>query len=93
MPRYKIEHTHDPQPDGCARLLNSLLQADAHVLANAEFGSDNRVHTACMIVEADNDHYARLMVPPVIRDSALLVQLNKFTPEQIREMLEQIESD
>ncbi len=93
MPRYMIEDSHDPQPDRCARVLNSLLQAGAHVLRNFEFGCENGVHTAWMIVEAENDHYARLMVPPVIRNSAQLVQLNKFTPEQIRIMHEQIEAD
>ncbi len=43
-------------------------------------------HTAWIIVEAESDAEARLMVPPVIRDTALLVKLNRFTPEQIMEL-------
>ena len=41
-------------------------------------------YTAWIMVEADDDAQARLMVPPVIRNNALLVKLNKFTPEQIQ---------
>jgi hypothetical protein len=92
MPRYMIEASHDPQPKACARLLNSLLQGGAHILSNVDFGCEEGVHTAWIIVEAENDHYARLMVPPVIRDTALLVKLNKYTPDQIKEMHRQIEA-
>ena len=41
-------------------------------------------HTAWIIVEADNDDQARHMVPPVIRKTARLVKLNRFTPDQIQ---------
>lgn len=44
------------------------------------------VHTAWLIIEADNDSAAHLAVPPVIRKEALVVKLNRFTPEQINEM-------
>ena len=74
-------------------MLNSLVQGGAHVLRNFEFGCEDGVHKAWIIVEAENDHYARLMVPPVLRDSALLVKLNKFTPEEIKEMHDQIEGE
>ena len=93
MPRYLIEHSHDNGHYGCVRFLNSLRQAGAHVLANAEFGCDDGVHTAWLIVEAEDDHYARLMVPPLLRDSALLVRLNRFTPDQINVMHQQIEAE
>ena len=45
-------------------------------------------HTAWIIVEAENEAQARHMVPPAIRNTALLVKLNKFTPEQIVELHE-----
>ncbi len=64
-------------------MLNSLVQGGAHVLANAEFGCEEGVHKSWLIIEAENDYYARLMVPPVLRDSALLVRLSKFTSEEI----------
>ncbi len=74
-------------------MLNSLVQGGAHVLANAEFGCEDDVHKSWLIVESENDYYARLMVPPVLRDSALLVKLNRFTPEEIKEMHDKIEGE
>ncbi len=69
-------------------MLDAFLRAGAHYLTNAEWGCMEGEHTAWIIVEADNDGQARHMVPPVIRNTALLVKLNKFTPEQIRELHE-----
>ncbi len=69
------------------------MQGGAHVLRNFEFGCADDVHTAWIIVEAENDYYARLLVPPVLRDSALLVKLNKFTPEEIKKMHDEIEDE
>jgi len=90
MARYMIQASHDPTPAACLRLLDAFLQAGAHYLANAEWGCLAGAHTAWIIVEAENDADARLMVPPVIRDAALLVKLNKFTPDQIRELHESV---
>lgn len=42
------------------------------------------VHTAWLLVEAGSEAEARLMVPPAIRNTASLVKITKFTPEQIR---------
>ena len=85
MLRYMIQASHDPAPDACMQLLDAFLQAGAHYLTNAEWGCEAGEHTAWIIVEADSDDEARLMVPPNIRNTALLVRLNRFTPEQIRQ--------
>ena len=89
MPRYMIQASHEPRPAACAQICAAFLQAGAHYLTKAEWGCLADVHTAWIIVEAQNDDDARLMVPPIIRNSALLVKLNKFTPGQIRELHEQ----
>ena len=86
MARYIIQATHEPDPAACLRMLDAFLNAGAHYLTHAEWGCMAGEHTAWIIVEADSDADARLMVPPVIRNTAKLVKLNKFTPEQIRQM-------
>lgn len=65
-------------------MLDAFLRAGAHYLTNADWGCDAGVHTAWIIVEAETDAEARLLVPPPIRDRALLVKLVRFTPEEIR---------
>lgn len=67
-------------------MIEEFLRAGAHYLTNAEWGCDDGVHTAWIIVEADNDDEAKLLVPPSIRNTALLCKLNKFTPDNIREL-------
>ncbi len=86
MQRYLIHHNHEPVPAACLRMLDAFLQAGAHYLTNAEWGCMAGEHSTWLIVEAENDAQARLMVPPVIRHSAQVVKLNKFSPEQIREL-------
>ena len=88
MARYIIEASHDPTPAACLRLLDAFARAGAHYLTHTDWGCLAGVHKAWIMVEAENDDDARLMVPPVIRDSAVLVSLNKFTPEQIRELIQ-----
>ncbi len=90
MHKYLIEDSHEPSHIECVRALDAFLQAGAHYLTNAEWGCRVGVHTAWIIVEAENDAEARLMVPPVIRRSAKLVKLNRFTAEDIREMREKL---
>jgi hypothetical protein len=81
-----IQASHDPAPAACLRMLNAFLQAGAHYLTHAEWGCMAGEHTAWIIIEAENDAMARLMVPPVVRSTARLVKLNTFTPEQIKAM-------
>ena len=86
MTRYLIEAAHDPNPDACLRMLGAFLQAGAHYLTHADWGCMDGQHKAWIVIEAESDADARLMVPPVIRGTARLVKLNRFTPEQIREL-------
>jgi hypothetical protein len=62
------------------------LQAGAHYLTHAEWGCKAGVHEEWMIVEADDDASAVLMVPPILRNQAELIKLNHFTPDEIRAM-------
>lgn len=82
MARYIIEDTHEEKD--CVQLLDAFMHAGAHYLTNAEWGCEAGDHTAWILIEAESDDEARLMVPPVIRNRARLVRLNRFTPEQIR---------
>jgi hypothetical protein len=87
MARYVIQAEHEPEE--CLALLDSILRAGAHYLTNTDWGCQDGVHGAWMIVEAESEHEARLMIPPVFRSRALLCALNKFTPEQIRQFHEE----
>ncbi|HXG36115.1 MAG TPA: hypothetical protein VNL15_04030 [Dehalococcoidia bacterium] len=90
MARYMIEASHTPED--CVRVLDLYLRAGAHYLTHAEWGCEDGVHTAWIIVDAETPDEARLRVPPVIRNTASLVKLCKFAPEQIRAFHEMAEA-
>ena len=82
--KYLIHATHEPLE--CLKLLDGYLQAGAHYLTHAEWGCKDGVHEEWIIVEAEDDAGAKLMVPPVLRGQAKVVRLNRFTPDDIRAM-------
>ena len=82
MPQYMIESSHDSSI--CQRVQAAFLQAGAHYLTRADWGCKGGIHKAWITIEANSDTDARLMVPPIIRTSALLAKLNKFTPAEVR---------
>ena len=88
MARYMIEVSHQPDKSACLRMLDAFMQAGAHYLTNADWGCLSGHHTAWICVEAENDAQARLMVPPVVRQMAVLAKVDKFTAEQIKTLLE-----
>jgi hypothetical protein len=87
MAKYVIHASHEPEE--CVKLLDSYLQAGAHYLTHAEWGCEAGVHEEWMIVEAEDDASASLMVPPILRGQARVVRLNQFSPDQIRAMHEE----
>ena len=89
MQRFILEVDHVPEE--CLRLLDSIMQAGAHYLRNTDWGCRDGVHSAWIIVEAEDHNDARLMVPPALRANARIVGLNKFTPEDIRGLRGQAE--
>jgi hypothetical protein len=74
MHRYLIETPH--KEHDCLDLLQ-LIHA-AGYLTHFDWGCMNGVHSGWAIVEAEDAAHAQLMVPPLVRAEARVVQLNKF---------------
>jgi len=83
MERYLIEVPHEAEHQACARVVQIFLATGSHVLTHADWGCLDGVHNAWLIVEADSKDEARYSVPPALRTSARITQLNKFTMEQL----------
>lgn len=87
MDRFFIEVPHEEETVACARAVEILLKTGSHFLSNAEWGCLDGEHKGWIIVEAENKQEARNMLPPAYRDQAKIVQINRFTLEQIDEIL------
>ena len=88
MAKFLIEVPHEPEERACALAIQVLLQTGSHYLTNAEFGCFDGEHKGWVIVDVDNKEEARRILPPVFRPQAKIVGLNKFTLEQIDEILQ-----
>ena len=88
MPRFLIEMNHDPEDLACARVVKVFLVSGSHLLANADWGCKDGVHSAWLIVDVDTKEEARLTVPVPFRADAKIVALNKFSLAEIDAILD-----
>jgi hypothetical protein len=87
MARFLIEVPHDPEVVACARVVEVFLKTGSHFLTNADWGCKDGDHKALIIADVDSKDQARYIVPPAFRPGARVLQLNKFTMEEIDEIL------
>ena len=82
MPTYLITSPHTQED--CTHVLQDLLATG--YLTHFDWGCKDGEHTGWAIIEATNKAEAMLAVPSFARGSARVVQIAKFTPEEVRGM-------
>ena len=87
MARFLIEVPHEAETLACARVVETFLKTGSHFLVNADWGCKDGDHKAWIIVDVNSKNEARAIVPPAFRGQAKIVQLNKFTLEEIDDIL------
>ena len=87
MPRFLIEVPHEEEIVPCANAVKIFLESGSHFLTHADWGCKDGDHKAWFIAEVDSKEQARAIVPAAYRSRAKIVQLNKFTIEEIDELL------
>ncbi|MHC4560068.1 MAG: hypothetical protein ACYS80_22500 [Planctomycetota bacterium] len=88
MARFLIEIPHEDKTKECALAAKVLLSSGSHYLTHADFGCLDGEHKAWIIIEVDSKEEAQLVIPSVYRPRAKIVKLNKFSLEEIDELLE-----
>jgi hypothetical protein len=87
MARFLIEVPHEAEQRACAIAIQLLLQTGSHYLTNADWGCMDGDHKGWVIVDVDSKEQARGILPPVYRSQAKIVKLNKFSLEEIDDIL------
>jgi hypothetical protein len=87
MARFLIEVPHEEEVVACARAVEIFLKTGSHFMTHTDWGCMDGEHKAWLIVEVDSKEDARHILPPDFRRQARIVGLNKFTLEQIDEIL------
>jgi hypothetical protein len=89
MPRFLLEVPHEAEPQACLLALKLLLSTGSHYLTQADFGCFDGEHKGWITVEAENKAEARCVLPPVYRAQAKVVQVDKFTLEEVDRLIQQ----
>lgn len=85
--RFLIEVPHDASTVGCARVVDIFLKSGSHYLTRADWGCRDGEHKSWMIVDVASKEEALRILPPAFREHAHVVQLNKFSVEEIEQIL------
>jgi len=80
--KYLLETPHTKEE--CLRELDEVLAEGKDVLNKFYWGCGTGDHTGYAIVDAENESEVKRLVPGFLRSKARIVELSKFTPEQIR---------
>ncbi len=88
MPRFLIDVSHSAEPIACARAVRVFLASGSHFVTHADWGCEDGVHNAWTVVEVESREDARAIVPPAFRAQARIVALNRFTLQEIDEILD-----
>jgi hypothetical protein len=88
MGRYLIELPHEEETVACINAVKILIESGSHFLTHADFGCKDGVHKAWITVEVDSKEEARNILPNVYRPQATITSLNKFSVEELDELLE-----
>jgi hypothetical protein len=91
MARFLIEVPHEAEVVACARAAKVLLDSGSHFLTHADFGCNDGVHKAWIVVDVDSKDEARNMLPPAYRRQATIVQLNKFGLNELDDLIKRHE--
>jgi hypothetical protein len=70
--------------EDCAKVLQDILAMG--YLTHFDWGCKDGEHTGWAIIEAENKGEAMMVVPSSARTRARVIQVNKFSPEQVRGM-------
>ena len=78
-----IQLPHGSDSKICQRALQAIERYGGHLFTHAEWGCKAGVHCGWAIVELDKREEAIQMVPPEFRQDALIVELNRFTKDEV----------
>ena len=92
MPKYLIEIEHPDDAEGCIRALEALSTLGSHLVSNADFGCEDGVHCGWLLVEVSDRKEAELIVPPPLRHDARVIQLRRWSPEEITAMASELKA-
>lgn len=91
MPKYLVELSHGDEHDACVRALRALAESGSHFVTHADWGCKDGSHSGWLVADVGSRDEAMQIVPPEFRHEARIVELNRFTREQITAWMAELE--
>jgi hypothetical protein len=82
MHRYLIESPHSGEE--CLELVSQVIAAG--YATRFDWGCKAGVHKGWIVIDAEDEQQALLVVPALVRPKAAIVRLNKFSAEDIERL-------
>lgn len=82
MTNYIVESSHTPQE--CLKALDEILANSPQLLSKFEWGCNTGDHTGWANIQANNKTDIKSQIPSFIEKRTRIVEVGKFTPEQIK---------
>jgi hypothetical protein len=86
--KFMIEVPHDADIVTCLRAVKIFLTTGSHFLTHAEWGCKDGDHRCWIVVDVADKAEARAVLPPMFRDGASIIELNRFTLDEIEPILQ-----
>ena len=92
MPRFLIETSHTSEREGCIRALDAITKQGSHLATHIEWGCRDGVHSGWIVVDLNARDEALRLVPPQYRAGSRVIELSKWSRDELEEMVKQLES-
>jgi hypothetical protein len=89
MEKYLVEVPHDRSEQSCIEAIQAFLHSGSHFLVNADWGCEDNVHKAWIVLEAEDKEQVKLIVPANYRSNTKVTRLSKFSREKIDAIVEE----
>jgi hypothetical protein len=83
MTRFLIEVPHENKKEACDRAIRVFLETGSHFMTNADWGCSDHVHKTWVIVDVESKEDARSILPPLFRQTAKIIALQRFRMEDL----------
>jgi hypothetical protein len=78
MAKFLIQVDHDGETVTCDQTQRVFLATGSHYLTHADWGCQDGVHSAWIVVDLETREQARAVLPPADRPGARIVALSTF---------------
>lgn len=83
MGTYLIEIPHSENTYECKQIIRLFVESGSHLLANCSWGCKDGVHKSWFISDFQNKEEALQVIPPLLRRTASVTELVKFSKTDI----------